>query len=238
MSVSKSIEIELVQFANKERASLCSRFFKTKPGEYGAGDRFLGVNVPTVRLIVRNYQKTALIEDAEQLLKSPWHECRLAGAYLFNFFYKTGTGLDQKLIYSLYLKQTGLNNWDLIDTSAPHIIGAHLIDKPIAPLKKLARSKNLWQKRIAIVSTLAMIRENRLEPTFEITELLMHDPHDLIHKACGWMLREAGKRDMKKLEAFLQDHLPVMPRTMLRYAIEKMPEAKRKRYLKKTITRT
>jgi 3-methyladenine DNA glycosylase AlkD len=232
-SVSKSIEIELMQLANPERAQFVSRFFKTQKGEYGEGDRFLGINVPITRSIVKRYQNTATIEDAETLLNSKWHECRLAGAVLLNHFFKTGTDADRRIVYSLYIKHHGLNNWDLIDISAPNIIGTHLINKSISPLRTLAKSKNLWKRRIAIVSTLAMIREKKLNPTFEISEILMNDKHDLIHKACGWMLREAGKRDKKALEIFLRKHLSIMPRTMLRYAIEKFPEGERKGYLKR-----
>lgn len=237
-TISKSIEIELVQHANKERARLCERFFKTKPGEYGAGDRFLGIPVPIIRSIVKTHQTSATIEDAERLLDSRWHECRFAGVILLIHFYKTGTDADRDLVYRCYLASSGLNNWDLIDISAYAIVGTHLLHKSIAPLKQLARSESLWKRRIAICATGAMILERQFKPTMEITEMLMKDRHDLIHKACGWMLREVGKGDPKQLEAFLKKHLPVMPRTMLRYAIEKMPETKRKEYLKKIIAST
>jgi 3-methyladenine DNA glycosylase AlkD len=233
MTDAKAIEIELFHLANPERARLLSRFFKTNKGQYGAGDRFLGISVPITRSIVKKYQKTATIEDAEQLLSSSWHEVRLAGVVLLNYFYKTGTDADRAIIYQRYLTYPGLNNWDLIDISAYTIVGTHLLNKSFVPLKKLAKSKSLWKRRIAIVSTGAMIKEHRFEPTFEICEMLMHDSHDLIHKACGWMLREAGKRDQKALETFLHKHLHHMPRTMLRYAIEKFPEQKRKTYLQK-----
>lgn len=230
-SVAKSIEIELAHLANPKQAEILSRFFKTRDGEYGAGDRFLGIKVPVTRSVVKNYQRSATIEDAERLLNSKWHECRLAGVVLLNYFYSNGTTGDRCLVYKLYLHHKGLNNWDLIDISAPNIVGTHLLRKSISPLRALAKSRNLWKRRIAIVSTLTMIRERKLEPTFEIVELLIKDSHDLIHKACGWMLREAGKRDKKSLERFLNTHLSNMPRTMLRYAIEKLPEKERKSYL-------
>lgn len=231
-SVAKSIEIELANLANPIQAKILLRFFKTKPGEYGEGDCFLGIKVPITRGIVKKYQKEGTIEDADKLLQAKWHECRLAGVLLLEFFYRTGTKEDRKLIYDLYLKHPGLNNWDLVDVTVYHIVGKHLIHHSIAPLKALTKSKNIWKRRIAIVSTLAMIREKNLEPTFEITKLLMQDQHDLIHKACGWMLREAGKRDKKALERFLSVHLNAMPRTMLRYAIEKFPEQERRGYLR------
>lgn len=231
ISTAKSIEIELFHSANPEYAKLLGRFFKTGPGDYGAEDKFLGINVPVTRSIVKRYQKQSLIQDAKDLLDSEWHECRFAGALLLLHQYKTGTNLDRAIIYKTYLHHHGLNNWDLIDFSAPRIVGVHLVSRSIAPLKKLVKSKSLWKRRIAVVSTLWMIREGRLDPTFELCESLMHDEHDLMHKACGWALREAGKKDQRRLEQFLDKHLHHMPRTMLRYAIEKFPERKRKAYL-------
>lgn len=233
-SVAKSIEIDLVHLANPVQAKLLQRFFKTGSGEYGEGDKFLGIKVPVTRSIVKQYQEQSTIEDSIALLSSKWHECRLAGAILLIYQYKTGTAADRAIIYREYLKQPGLNNWDLIDISAPRIIGVHLLNKSIAPLRMLAKCKSLWKRRIAIVSTLWFIREGRLDPTFELCEKLMNDKHDLMHKACGWALREAGKRDKRRLEAFLSHHRKAMPRTMLRYAIEKFPESQRKKFLIKT----
>lgn len=232
-SVAKSIEIDLVNLADPALAVLLQRFFKTGPGEYGEGDRFLGIKVPITRSVVKRYQRESTIDDAVALLTSKWHECRFAGAVLLVYQYKTGTDADKAIIYREFLKHPGLNNWDLIDFSTPRIVGVHLLDRSIAPLRKLAKSKSLWKRRIAMVSTLWFIREGRLDPTFELCETLMRDKHDLMHKACGWALREAGMKDRKRLELFLDRHLKAIPRTMLRYAIEKFPESLRKKYLAK-----
>lgn len=234
ISVAKSIEIDLVHLANPAFAKLLQRFFKTGPGEYGEGDRFLGIKVPIARSVVKKYQRESTIDDAVALLTSKWHECRFAGVVLLVYQYKTGTDADKAIIYREFIKHPGLNNWDLIDFSTPRIVGVHLLQRSIAPLKSLATSKSLWKRRIAIVATLWFIREGRLDPTYELCETFMHEKHDLMHKACGWALREAGKKDRKRLEAFLDKHIRIMPRTMLRYAIEQFPETRRKYYLKKS----
>lgn len=232
-SAAKSIEIDLMHLADQAFAKLLQQFFQTGPGEYGEGDLFLGIKVPVTRSVVKRYQQESTIEDAIVLLNSKWHECRFAGAVLLTHQYRTGTMEDRNIIYREFIKHPGLNNWDLIDFSTPRIVGVHLLHRSIAPLRTLAKSKSLWKRRIAIVATLWFIREGRLDPTFELCETFMREKHDLMHKACGWALREAGKKDRKRLKAFLDKHIHTMPRTMLRYAIEKFPEQERRGYLKK-----
>ncbi len=221
--------------ASKADAKMAQRFFKTSPGEYGEGDVFIGVRVPAIRCLAKEHQ-TLRLRDATLLLKSKIHEERLLGLIILTLKFKKGTPDEQSKIYDLYMANTAhINNWDLIDGTAPHIVGAFLQNTPRDPLYKLARSESLWERRIAIISTYQFIKFSDFTDTLAISEILLHDTHDLIHKAVGWMLREVGKRDAHAEDAFLKKHYQTMPRTMLRYAIEKFPEPKRQCYLKGTI---
>lgn len=219
---------ELAAVADPERARSSAWFFKTKKGQYGYGDRFIGITVPAQRKIARRYTHLPL-SDIEKLLASPIHEHRFTGLEILVAQYGQG---DQQAIFDFYLRSTArVNNWDLVDTSAPYIVGKHLLSRRRGVLHRLAKSRNLWERRIAIVATLAFIRQGDLEDTFAIAGRLLKDEHDLIHKAVGWMLREAGKRSSEALLDFLQQHYSDLPRTALRYAIERFPPAQRKRLL-------
>jgi 3-methyladenine DNA glycosylase AlkD len=212
-------------------AAILQRFFKTGPGQYGEGDRFLGVRVPATRLVAR--QSDGLSEgDVLALLHSRYHEERLLALLAWVRRFERGDAAVRERIFALYLAQTRwVNNWDLVDLSAPNIAGAWLLDRPRAVLGLLAGSVSLWERRVAIVSTLAFIRHGQHADTIRLCERLLRDPHDLIHKACGWMLREVGKRDERALESFLGAHAHAMPRTMLRYAIERLPEPRRRLWM-------
>ena len=227
---------EIRALANKEIAENSLRFFKTGKGEYGYGDIFLGVRVPKIRLIAKKHIDISII-DMKTLIQSKYHEERLLGLIiLVNKYSKTKDRKIKDQLYKIYISSFKyINGWDLVDVTCPHIIGEHLRDKDRSILYTWAKSDDIWTKRIAIVSTHCFIRKNDLEDTFKIAEILFQDKHDLIHKAVGWMLREAGKRDIKKEEAFLKKYYKIMPRTMLRYSIEKFPEDKRQKYLKGTI---
>ena len=227
---------EIRALANKEIAQHSLRFFKTDKGEYGHGDLFLGVRAPKIRLIAKKHIDIS-ITDMKTLICSKYHEERFLGLIiLVNKYAKTKDKKNRNQLYKIYVSSFKyINNWNLVDVTCPHVTGKHLIDKDRTILYKWAKSEDLWTKRIAMVSTFSFIRKNDLEDTFKIAEILLHDEHDLIHKAVGWMLREAGKRDIKKEETFLKKYYKTMPRTMLRYAIEKLPETKRQKYLKGTI---
>ena len=212
-------------------AQTAAWFFKSGPGEYGEGDRFLGIRVPDVRAVSKMDDGKS---DILGLMRSDWHEERLLALLILVRRFERGDEAARKAVYDFYLSATRwINNWDLVDVSAYKIVGARLLDRSRAPLRKLAASGNLWERRISIISTFAFIRTGDVGETFFLAEQLLADPEDLMHKACGWMLREAGKRDTRKLEQFLDAHRRAMPRTMLRYAIEKLPEAERKKYLAK-----
>jgi 3-methyladenine DNA glycosylase AlkD len=214
--------------ATPERAEGALRYFKCGPGEYGEGDRFLGVTAPDLRKITREFRELALAEVVT-LLESPWHEARSLALLILVEQYKRGDEATRQRIYDLYLRSTArINNWDLVDVSAPHIVGAH---RNAAMLTKLARSKSLWERRIAIIATQHLIRAGELDETLRIAEILVRDEHDLIHKAVGWMLRELADRDRPRLEQFLASHIAHMPRTMLRYAIEKFPPELRRKWM-------
>ncbi len=227
---------EIRALANKEIAQHSLRFFKTDKGEYGHGDLFLGVRAPQIRLIAKKHIDIS-ITDMKTLIQSKYHEERFLGLIiLVNKYAKTKDKKNRNQLYKIYVSSFKyINNWNLVDVTCPHVTGKHLIDKDRTILYKWAKSEDLWAKRIAMVSTFSFIRKNDLEDTFKIAEILLHDEHDLIHKAVGWMLREAGKRDLKREETFLKKYYKTMPRTMLRYAIEKFPETKRQKYLKGTI---
>ena len=217
---------------NPIQAVNLQRFFKTGKGEYGEGDIFYGIKVPEQRIIAKQFKDLAL-DDLKNLILSKVHEERLIAAFILVDQFKSGDEKKKKIIFNFYLKnRKGINNWDLVDLSAPKIVGAYLIDKEKDLLYKFARSKDLWEKRMSIISTQAFIREHYFDDTLNISEILLSDKHDLIHKAVGWMLREVGNRDMETEEEFLRKHYKKMPRTMLRYAIEKFTEQKRNAYLK------
>ncbi len=223
----------LKKLSSPQRAQSSRRFFKTDPGQYGEGDEFIGVVVPDIRKVARQYFGVSLKEVAE-LLHSKIHEERLCALFILVEQYKKGDSKKQKNIFELYLKNYKyINNWDLVDLTAPPIVGAYLADKPKDVLYKLAHSRNLWQRRIAIVATFYFIYQGESKTTLELAKILLHDKHDLIHKAVGWMLREVGKRcDERILLNFLDKHYRDMPRTCLRYAIERLPKIKRRAYLR------
>lgn len=214
-----------------KKAKILAKFFKTGPGEYGEGDLFLGITVPEIRKMVKKYNNLKN-KDVLRLLASKFHEERLLS--LLIMVDKSQEEKNREEVYNLYLENTRyINNWDLVDLSVYKIVGVHLIDKPKEILYKLARSKSLWERRISIISTFYFIKNNKFEETIKLAEILLKDDHDLIHKAVGWMLREIGKRDVKTEKLFLDKYYKTMPRTMLRYAIEKFPEKERKYYLRK-----
>lgn len=217
-----------------DHAVLLQRFFKTAPGEYGHGDIFLGLTVPICRQIAKKYFNLNL-KQLIKLLHSPSHEHRLIALVILTHQFERGSADEQSRIYDLYLRSSKyINNWDLVDISAGKIVGRYLLDKDRSVLAALAKSNLLWDRRIAIIATSAFISRGESEDTFAIATILLHDSHDLIHKAVGWMLREVGKYSTQEIEeSFLQKHYKHMPRTMLRYAIERFPEPKRRQYLSK-----
>lgn len=226
------IKNEMRKLANKEIAEHSQRFFKTGKGQYGEGDIFLGIRVPVLRKIAKKFRRISLAE-VSKLLESKFHEERLLSILMLVNLFKSGDEDDQELIYELYLDKTKfINNWDIVDISAGNIVGAFLFEKDKAPLYRLVFSENLWERRIAIVATFYFIRNDEFDDTLKIAEILFTDKEDLIHKAVGWMLREVGKRVIEIEEEFLEEHYLKMPRTMLRYAIERFPETRRKMYLK------
>ena len=223
---------ELDSLKNKKDAQILQRFFKTGEGEYGEGDVFLGIRVPVQRQVLKKYLDMDL-KDIEFLLRTKIHEYRLIALLILVKKFEEGNEQIKKKIFNLYLKNTKyINNWDLVDLSAPHIVGAYLLDKPRNILYKLVKSQSLWERRIAILATFAFIKNNETKDTLKIAQILLKDKHDLIHKAVGWMLRELGKRVSQDIEEkFLKRYYKAMPRTMLRYAIERFEESKRKKYL-------
>ena len=247
--------------ADPSQVAGLSRFFKTGPGEYGEGDKFLGIKVPVTREVVKECWRETTMQDLEECIASEYHEVRLAALLTLveifshakespmNLGKKKGlplpahmakSGISKQACIDFYLAHTGrINNWDLVDLSCYPLLGEWLLDKDRSLLYDLARNgKTIWEQRIGMVSTMTFIRNGQLDDTFAIADILLHHPHDLIHKAVGWLLREAGKRDRKALEAFLEPRYREMPRTMLRYAIEKFPEPERQRYLLTTASRT
>jgi 3-methyladenine DNA glycosylase AlkD len=223
---------ELKKYASKEKARVLSGFFKTGRGEYGEGDIFIGVTVPNTRKVAKKYRNLPL-KAVMKLLKSPIHEERLLALLIMVLkFQEAQTETQKKTVYKAYLANTKyINNWDLVDLSSHEIVGSFLLNKPKKELYDLSKSKSFWERRISIVSTHRFIRNGQFKDTLKIAHILLKDSHDLIHKAVGWMLREVGKRDLAALENFLKTHYKSMPRTMLRYSIEKFPENKRLAYL-------
>ena len=231
MATLRDIQSTLRQLGDPNIAEHSQRYFKTGPGEYGAGDQFLGIRVPVLRRHVRQFKDTPLPRILK-LLHSRFHEERLFALLLLVRRFQRGDATERKAIYQAYLANTRyINNWDLVDSSAHHIVGGYLQQRSTKPLDRLARSKSLWERRIAIMATAYFIRQYQFDTTLRVATALLQDPEDLIHKAVGWMLREVGKRDMAAEKAFLARHYQSMPRTMLRYAIERFPARERQTYL-------
>jgi 3-methyladenine DNA glycosylase AlkD len=234
-SMIDEIQNRMVSLSNSEDGQFLQTFFKTGPGQYGEGDLFRGIRVPVLRGLSKSYQDIPL-EQAERLLRSAYHEDRLLALLILVRKYSAADETGRWVIYRLYLENTRhINNWDLVDASAEHIVGAFLIDRGRELLYQLARSRSIWERRIAILATFHFIKRNMFDETLRIAGILLTDKEDLIHKAVGWMLREVGKRDMHIEETFLTAHYRQMPRTMLRYAIERFPQDKRLGYLKGTL---
>jgi 3-methyladenine DNA glycosylase AlkD len=228
----EQLKRELQKHANPEKAAILCRFFKTGPGEYGEADVFWGITVPSQRRIAATFRNLSL-EQIHRLLGDPVHECRLTALLILVWQYGKANVSGKQEIFDFYLRHIGyINNWDLVDSSAPNILGLHLLDQNKALLFKMAESQVVWERRVAVLSSFAFIRRGDYAPTLRLAEMLVHDKHDLIHKALGWMLREVGKRDRTAAERFLQRHCSSMPRTMLRYAIEKFDQPTRLRYLR------
>jgi 3-methyladenine DNA glycosylase AlkD len=224
----------LFELGDQGMASHAQGFFKTGKSGYGEGDRFLGIRVPTLRKVARDYRELPL-ETTLELLRNPFHEARLLALFLLVARYPK-SGITEKIaIYDAYLSHTGyINNWDLVDCSAEHIVGTHLFARSRRPLYRLVRSKSLWERRISVIATFYFIKRSDFRDILALAESLLHDREDLIHKAVGWMLREVGKRNRTTEQEFLAKHYRKMPRTMLRYAIEKFPESERQAYLRGT----
>lgn len=233
-SLYKQLTADLLAQKNDKQAIILSRFFKTGKGQYGHGDIFWGIKVPIQRAIAKKYYKEITLSELQKLIISKFHECRLTALLILTYKYPKSTPTEQKKIVAFYIKNmSNINNWDLVDLTAPNILGASLQKKSHRCLFNLAKSKNVWYRRIAIMSTFIFIKNGNFTDTIKMAKLYLSDKHDLIHKATGWMLREIGKRDIAVLEYFLNDYSDKMPRTMLRYAIEKLPDNLRKSYLQK-----
>jgi 3-methyladenine DNA glycosylase AlkD len=229
----KQARAAIQRLSNPARAKFLQGFFKTGPGEYAHGDVFLGLTVPQTRVIAKDCRGLSF-DDLAVLLASKFHEERLLALIVLTQQFERADEAGQKAIYDFYLEQrAGINNWDLVDTSAPRIVGGYLLDRPRAMLHKLAKSKNLWDRRIAIVATWWLIRAGDFDDCLKLCETLINDKHDLIHKACGWMLREVGKKDVATLKRFLTIYKDKLPRTALRYAIERFTPEERRAYLGK-----
>jgi len=225
------LRAQLRAHANAEIAAHSRGFFKALPGGYGEGDHFLGIRVPVVRQVARGGRDLSLAQVLG-FLRSRWHEERLLALVIMVERFKRADPAERRALHEAYLAHTEhVNNWDLVDISAPHLVGGWLVDRNRKLLRRLARSRSLWEQRIAIMATLAFIREKDFTDTFDIADLLLHHDHDLIHKAVGWMLREIGNRDRAAEENYLRPRYAGLPRTMLRYAIEKFPERRRQEYL-------
>lgn len=237
MTLVKIIQKELSSYSSKEKAFFLPKFFKTGKGEYAEGDKFIGVTVPNQRLVAKKHFSKISLNEIEELLHSPIHEYRLTSLIMLVYkFEKLISDVDKKEIFDLYVNNTDyVNNWDLVDLSAPKIVGAYLCDKDRTLLYDFAKSNHLWKQRIAIISTYYFIKKNQFEDTLRISEILLNHKHDLIHKAVGWMLREVGKIKLDVEINFLNKYYKKMPRTMLRYAIEKFNEDLRQKYLKGNI---
>lgn len=236
MVLAENIRHDLLKISTAARAKTNAWFFKTGKGEYGEGDVFIGVTVPQVRRVIKKYRTIPLV-DVEHLLRSPEHEFRLAALFILVARFSRASAQERAQIHALYMKRLAwVNNWDLVDSSAEYLVGAYREGTSKKLLTTLARSKNIWERRIAIISTFHDIKRGKHRETFRIAKILVNDQHDLIHKAVGWMLREVGKRCGQAIEEeFLRQHYQTMPRTMLRYAIERFTLELRKKYLKGTL---
>lgn len=224
---------ELLSIANPEKAAFLQKFFKTGPGQYAEGDVFLGIVVPLTRSVAKANKQTPLPE-LQKLIESEYHEARLCALLIVAEQFKKADEAQRKALYDFYLRNARrINNWDLVDVTCPHVVGAYLIDKDRSRLYELAESDNLWEQRIAMVSTVAFIRKREYSDTLALARILMGHKHDLMHKAVGWMLREVGKKDRETLTEFLEEYATSLPRTALRYAIEHYPEEQRQYFLKK-----
>ncbi len=227
------IQRQLRQMGNGEIAEHSHRFFKTGKGQYGEGDKFIGIRVPAMRKLARQYRGLST-DIVIGLLRSPVHEERLLALFILVDAFKRASLTERELIYKMYIDNTQfINNWDLVDSSAEHIVGAYLRTGDKTPLYNLALSDTLWERRIAIMATFHFIKHHEFDETLKIAQILLKDEEDLIHKAVGWMLREVGKRNVEVEEQFLKKHYTAMPRCMLRYAIERFPEDKRAEYLRR-----
>lgn len=231
------VQKAFLKLANPQKAKVLAGFFKTGKGEYGEGDVFLGITVPQVRQLAKQFSKDIDLSVIQKMLHSKYHELRMAGLLMLIDKYKKAGKQEQKIIFGLYLKNTNyINNWDLVDLTAEHIVGAYLEKKPKDILFKLAHSKLLWDRRISILATFRHIKQKQPGLTIQLAKILLRDKHDLIQKAVGWMLREVGKRCSEEiLIEFLDANCSQMPRTCLRYAIERLPEKARKEYLAKKL---
>jgi 3-methyladenine DNA glycosylase AlkD len=229
----KHIEDELNGYTDANKIPNYKRFFKTGYGEYGYGDEFLGIKVPDIRKVVKKYYFDISFDEIKYFLYSKYHEYRMLGVLVLTYQYKSKKITNKDAIYDFYIQHISqVNNWDLVDVTCPHVVGRHLLNKDRTILYNLANSNDLWEKRIAIVSTFAFINAHQFEDTLKIADILLNDTHDLIHKAVGWAIRNVGIKDKDAMKEFLNPRYKTMPRTMLRYAIEKMPEDIRQMYLK------
>ncbi|MDD2870438.1 MAG: DNA alkylation repair protein [Candidatus Gracilibacteria bacterium] len=228
----KQLIKDLEKLADPQKSANSARYFKTGAGQYGEGDFFYGITVPETRIVVKKNFRSLDLDDVEKLLLNKYHEQRLTGLLVLVAKYKIANEQEKKSIFDFYMAHTkNINNWDLVDTSAPYIVGEYLLNRDKSILYTLAKSDNLWEKRISIIATLFFIKYGFFDDTLKLCKVLIGDSHDLIHKATGWCLREVGKKDEKILTEFLDENISNMPRTMLRYAIEKFDEDKRKHYL-------
>lgn len=231
--MNQTIANEINYYANPAKIADYMRFFKTGKGEYGERDQFLGIKVPDTRKVVKKYYKSMSLNEIQEFLYSPYHEHRLFALLVLVTLYQSKQLDNRATIYHFYLNHTAqINNWDLVDVTCPHIVGVHLLDRDRSLLYRFAKSNNLWEKRIAIISTFAFIKAGEFEDTFAIADILLHDTHDLIHKAVGWAIRNVGIQNLQTMLEFLNPRYKKMPRTMLRYAIEKLDEDLRQKYLK------
>ncbi len=231
MNTADDIKKDLKKLANPKKAKTHQRFFKTGPGEYGEGDIFIGVTLPDLNLMVKNYRDLHL-KELQKLITSDIHEHRLVSLMILKWQYKKGDDDTKSKIVKFYLKnKAGINNWDLVDISAPHILGDYLLDKDKTVLYQLVKSDSLWDRRISIIATYTFIKAGKYSDTKKLAVLLLNDKHDLIHKAVGWMLREMGKQNEAELLKFLDKYTTKLPRTALRYSLEKLSEKKRKYYM-------
>jgi len=236
MEIVQQINSDLEKLADSEKSVILARLFKTGKGQYGEGDKFLGITVPRQRIIAKKYFQQITLPEVKELLQGSYHEQRLTALLFLMYKFQKSSPAEKKEIYRFYLENTKqINNWDLVDVTTPQIMGNYLLQYGSEEERKilfwLAKSNNIWERRISVLATFMFIREKQFSDALKIAELLLDDKHDLIHKAVGWMLREVGKKDLSVEERFLQKHYKNMPRTMLRYAIEKFEEKKRKTYL-------